>query len=133
MKKFIMAVLGYLLPSFVLGVLWHFVFFKELYDSFGIYNRKDPIIALGFSTMLIQGVVLAYLYPYFKSLEARPIIGGLKFGLIFGTFLYSVSTMANAAKIEVVNPISWFAIQAVFHFLQFGISGILIGLAYKGK
>ncbi|MBL8018568.1 MAG: DUF1761 domain-containing protein [Leptospirales bacterium] len=129
-KGFVLAVLGYLVPTFILGASWHFLFFKELYDSFGIYNRPDPIIPLGFGSMLIQGLVLAYLYPfYFRS--GNPIKRGLQFGLIMGLFLFSVSTIANTAKIQVANTGLWLLIQAAFHLIQFGVTGPLIGLAYR--
>ncbi|WP_241686791.1 hypothetical protein [Leptospira stimsonii] len=45
MKKFTLAVLGYLIPTFLLGASWHFLFFHELYDSFGITivkTRSSP-------------------------------------------------------------------------------------------
>lgn len=101
-KGFIVAVLAYLIPTFVLGATWHFFLFKDLYDSFGIYNRVEPIIPLGFGSMLVQGLVLAYLYPfYFRG--GNPVRRGLEFGLLMGLFLFSISTMANTAKI-VVQP-----------------------------
>lgn len=130
MKTFILATLGYLIPTFILGASWHFFLFNELYDSFGIYNRKDPIIPLGFGSMLIQGVILAYLFPFYNE-KGYSIIRGIQFSLVMGLFLYSVSTIANAAKIEVNSINMWFLIQAIFHIIQFTIAGFFIGLVYK--
>ena len=45
-KKYVLATLAYLIPSMILGMLWHFVIFKDLYESLGIYNRAEPIIPL---------------------------------------------------------------------------------------
>ncbi|RHX87371.1 DUF1761 domain-containing protein [Leptospira stimsonii] len=130
MKKFTLAVLGYLIPTFLLGASWHFLFFHELYDSFGIYNRKDPIIPLGFGSMLIQGIVLAYLFPFYNT-KGNSIRRGIQFSLILGVFLYSITTLANAAKIEINSISLWFAIQAVFHLIQFTVAGFFLGLVYK--
>ncbi|MBM9500260.1 DUF1761 domain-containing protein [Leptospira sp. 201903071] len=132
MKKFTYAVLGYLIPTFLLGASWHFIFFSELYDSFGIYSRKDPIIPLGFGSMLIQGIVLAYLFPFYNT-KGNSIVRGIQFGLIMGVFLYSVSTIANAAKMEIHSVGIWFLVQAVFHLIQFTVAGFFIGFAYKNQ
>ena len=58
--------------SMIHGMTWHFIFFKELYDSLGIYNRSQPTIPLGLTSMLIQGVILAYLYPHFCKRPSTP-------------------------------------------------------------
>ncbi len=44
--------------------------------------------------------------------------------------LFSVSTLANAAKIVVADLGTWLTIQTAFHALQFVVAGALIGLAY---
>jgi hypothetical protein len=130
--KFILSALAYVIPTMILGMVWHFVFFKELYESFGIYNRAEPIIPLGMTSMLIQAVIIAYLYPYYAR-ETNNLLQGIKFGLIMGLFLYSVSTIANAAKINVEPMSTWFFIQLIFHILQFVITGGLIGWIHLKK
>ncbi|MBI3291975.1 MAG: DUF1761 domain-containing protein [Elusimicrobia bacterium] len=128
-RGFWWATLGYAVVTLVLGMIWHFVWFHNLYHQLGIYNRQEPIIPLGMLSMLIQGLVLAYLYPFFYK-AGHPITQGITYGLLMGLYMYSVSTLANAAKI-VVAPIStWLGIQALFHAVQFVLAGALIGLAY---
>ena len=129
-KKFVFAALAYLLPTMILGMLWHFVFFKELYDSLGIYNRHEPIIPLGLTSMAIQAIVVAYLFPLYAP-DGGSVLKGIKFGLIMGVFLFSVSTLANAAKIEVTSMSTWLIIQAAFHLIQFVIAGAVIGFVYR--
>jgi hypothetical protein len=129
-KKFFLATLAYLIPTMILGMAWHFIFFKDLYESLGIYNRAEPIIPLGFASMAIQGLIVAYLFPIFYR-EGNAIISGIKFGLIMGLFLFSVSTLANAAKIEVTSMSSWITIQIAFHLIQFLLVGVGIGLVYR--
>jgi len=131
-KKFIYAALTYIVISMALGMAWHFVFFKELYHSLGIYNRVDPIIPLGLTSMVIQGMIVAYLYPLYDR-DGRGALEGVKFGLLMGLFLYSVSTLANAAKIEVTSMTSWLVIQTAFHLMQFTLAGAGIGFVHKKR
>lgn len=128
-KKIIWATIGYTLVTFALGASWHFAFFPQVYHDFGIYNREPPIIPFGFLSMLMQGVVMALIYPRWYRDEA-PLIAGLKFGLLMGVFLFSVSTIANAAKIQVNGLGNFVALQAAFHALQFGAAGAVFGLIF---
>lgn len=129
MKKFVFATLIYLVFSMIHGLTWHFLFFKDLYDSLGIYNRVEPIIPLGLTSMLIQGIIIAYLYPFvFKG--GSPVKEGLRFAFIMGLFLFSVSTLANGAKIQVTSMSQWVAVQSAFHVIQFTLTGIGIGFVY---
>ena len=128
-KEFWWAALGYIIVSMGLAMPWHFVWFHDLYHQLGIYNRQAPIIPLGMFSMLIQGFILAYLYPFFYK-GGHPVTQGIKYGLLMGLYLYSVSTLANAAKIMVTSIPTWLGIQALFHAVQFVLAGALIGLAY---
>ena len=116
-RKSVTAVLGYLVVTFALAYPWHFVWFKDLIHELGMYNKKDPIFALGIVAMLIQGVVMAYLYPFFNR-GGHYLKRGIKFSLLMGAFLFSVSTLANAAKIEVTSIPTWILIQFCFHGLH---------------
>ena len=126
MKKLVLTTLVYSILTMILGVVWHFGLFKEVYDSLGIYNRAEPIIPLGFASMIIQGAIMAYLYPFFYR-GGNPVVQGIKFGLTMGLFMFSVSTLANAAKIEVTSMSTWLMLQVSFHALQFTIVGGAIG------
>jgi hypothetical protein len=131
-KHFILSVLAYLIPTMVLGMLWHFVLFSEVYEGLGIYNRSEPIIPLGLGSMLIQGLVIAYLYPYYAA--GKESFGrAITFSILMGVFLFSVSTLANAAKIEVTSMSTWLWIQFFFHLIQFALAGALIGLVYRSQ
>lgn len=132
MKKFVLATLGYTVTTMLIAVPWHFVWFKELYHSFGIYTRSEPIVALGFLTMLIQGAIIAHVYPrYYQG--GSHYKAAIKFSLLIGLFLYSISTLANAAKIEVEPMSSWLVVQAFFHLLQFTLSGLVLGFVFSKK
>lgn len=51
---------------------------------------------------------------------------GLRFGLLF-----SISTVANAAKIRVAPVSVFFGIQLLFHALQFAATGVAIGAIFR--
>jgi|SRR6185312_370011 hypothetical protein len=130
--RFTFVALAYIVPTMILGYVWHLIVFKGLYDSLGIYNRAQPIIPLGFFSMIMQGLIMAYLYPFYAGTKST-FGKAIAFSLIIGLFLYSVSTVANAAKIQVSSMADWFLIQTAFHLLQFGIVGVLIGLVSRPK
>jgi hypothetical protein len=116
----------------ILGMVWHFVLFSDLYDSLGIYNRRDPIIPLGFGSRLLQALIIAYLFPYYA--DGKETIGrAISFSLIMGLFLFTVSTLANGARIEVTSMSTWLGIQLLFHLIQFVTTGTLIGLIYRTR
>ena len=132
MKKLFFATLAYSVITMLIAVPWHFIWFKELYHDLGIYNRTEPIVPLGFLTMILQGVVMALVYPRFYH-GGSHYKEAVKFSLLMGVFLYSVSTLANAAKIE-VNPMStWIGVQAAFHLIQFLAAGLALGFVYSRK
>jgi hypothetical protein len=63
MRRYIFAVLAYLVPTFALGFVWHLVLFQSYYDALGVY-RRDIIIPFGFLSMLIQAAIFAWVYAW---------------------------------------------------------------------
>lgn len=122
-KRYVLTVIGYIAITMGLGMGWYLFLFKDLYETLGIFNRRDPIIPLGFISMLMQGLVYAWLYPrLFRGLN--PLTEGIRFSLLMETIIFSVSTVANAAKIHVAPMSTWMLYQTGFHLLH----GLLIGL-----
>lgn len=132
MKKFALGTLAYALITMLIAAPWHFILFKDLYHGFGIYNRADPNVPLGFISMIVQGAVMACIYPGYAKDNAG-YKNAVSFSLLMGLFLFSVSTLANAAKIEIANLEVWLGIQAVFHFVQFVACGFALGFVYSRK
>lgn len=130
MKQFAYGTVGYSVVTLALAAPWHFKLFKELYDSLGIYDRAEPIIALGIATILVQGAVMSWLYPKAFPRE-RSLRTALAFCGAIGVFLFSVSTMANAAKMQVSSLPAWFAVQAAFHAIQFTLAGFVFAWAFR--
>lgn len=125
-KKFALTVLAYVVVSFVLGFTWHLVLFKDAYHGFGVYTREPPIFAFGVGSMVLQGLILAYLYPFFNR-GSRPVLTGIRFGLLMGTYMWSLTVLAFAAKTHVSALSAFFTLSTLFHVIQFLVAGALIG------
>src|SRR5215208_2478364 len=88
---------AYVAITFALGFVWHLLVFKNLYQRLAIYTRLDkPIIPLGVLSMLIQGAVLAYLYPQVVDVQGS-VLDGVAFSLLMGLFIASSAVIAEAA------------------------------------
>ena len=130
MKKFILSVLAYLVLVFIIAVTWHVALFNQQYLSFGM--RKEPIFQLGILSMIIQGLISAYLFPKVAK-ENSPIYEGLKFGLIIAFFMGSYGVLAEAGKYDVGSVSSYIYYEGVFFIIQYAIVGIVIGLIHGKK
>jgi hypothetical protein len=129
MKKILLATLGYAIVTFALAVPWHFVLFHDVYAELGAYKLEQPIFALGMTAMLVQGVVIAYLFQFYHR-GVRPFREGIGFAMIMGVYMYTLSTVAFAAKTPVTSLPTWFTVQFGFHFLQFLLAGVVLGFVY---
>ena len=128
-KKIILATISYVVLTMAVAFPWHMIWFHDLYLEMGAYTRLEPIIPLGMLSMLVQGVVIAYLYPFYYR-DGNPIIQGIKFSLIMGSVVYSVLGFAMAAKID-INPISTFLLYSLmFQFIQYVLTGAALGFIY---
>lgn len=128
--KFLWSWLAYLAITFAMGFVWHLMLFEDLYRRLAIYSRlDDPIVPLGFLAMLIQGALLAYLYPL-VSQGTSPAFDGVKFGLLMGIFIASSAVIAEAAKQRVTSLTTWLLIESFYYAIQFSLSGLAIGLIY---
>ena len=130
MKPFAKGAVAYLLVTFPLAFVWHLVVFKAVYDELGIFNRAEPIVALGFVVILIQGLLLSYAFPVFYR-GGSAVKAGLRFGLLTGAFLWSSQVVAAAAKHEVSSISTWLAIETAYVALQFTLVGLALGWVYR--
>ncbi len=127
---FVLATISYVVLTIAIAYPWHRIWFHNLYTSVGAYTRSEPDIVLGMLSMLLQGAVIAYLYPLYCKSE-RSIIQGVKFSLLIGCVVYSVMGFAMAAKIN-INPVSVYLVcNAAFQLIQFTVTGIALGFIYR--
>ncbi len=128
-KLTLLGTLAYTLVTFPLAVVWHVVLFKEKYRTFG-YFEGEPSFILGLVTIIIQGCVLSFLYPY-VVFSGKGIIRGLKYSLLVGVFFWSSHVLAFVAKQVVDSSLSFVVMESFYLLLQFGIYGTLIGLIFR--
>ena len=131
MKKFIFTVIAYVVASMSIAVPWHLIWFKDVYHQMGAIGRENPIIALGMLSMVMQGIVIAYLYPRLQE-DRHPVVEGIRINFILGVLIYSVMGPATVAKYQ-IEPVGTFLIyHTAFQTIQFILTGTVIGLI-QGK
>lgn len=132
MKKLAFATLSYFVLTMALAYPWHMIWFHDLYVEMGAFQRAEPIMPLGMAAVIIQGLVIAYLYPFFYK-GGHAVVQGIKFSLLMGLMVYTVMVFATAAKF-MIEPVSTFLIYGTaFSFLQFTVTGVALGLIYRQK
>ncbi len=127
-KSTLLGALAYTLVTFPLAVIWHVVLFEDKYHSYG-YFEGEPSFVLGLLTIIIQGYVLSFLYPYVKF-KGQGIKRGLKYSLLIGVFFWSSHVLAFVAKQVVDSSLSFVVMESFYLLIQFGVYGLLIGKIY---
>ena len=127
---FLYIFFAYVVCTFISAALWHMVFFKKTYDTLGVFTRKEPIIPLGIGSMILQGLVVAYTFPYFVQ-TGNTLMSGAIYGVLFiGLFMGSNAVLAEAAKNEVGSLKTWIPLEMTYYILQGLIVGYAIGALY---
>ena len=130
LKKFVGACVAYVVVTFLFAVVWHLLLFKDLYRELAVFSRgDDPNMLLVFASVLIQGAILAYLYPLVSRGE-KPIWDGIKFGLLMGIFLASTAVLAEGAKQNVTSLTTFVVMESLFCLIYFALYGLVVGLVY---
>lgn len=130
-KSFVLAVLGYLVPTFATGFVWHLVAFHDVYLRLNIY-RPEPIIPLGFGSMIVQGVIFAWMHPRVfgtkrDGWQSRAVVSGA----IFAALSWSFTTLAVAAKHPMASVPEYLGIESAFTVVQFALAAPLMTLAWR--
>lgn len=129
MLKHFLSVLGFMIVSFSIQGLNHFVLNTTHYESID-FARAHPIMALGILAMLIQGSILTFAMTKLTNLDTR-IRDGLVISLTFGLFLAAYIVLAEPAKYAAPSLASWMITEAIASLTQFTIFGFLLGLIHS--
>ena len=130
--KFGVGAAGYCLITVPLAYIWHLVAFKSTYESLGYFSREEPIVAFGFGAILIQGLLLSWIFPRLCrgkafSAGAAPLL------IVMGTYHWSMHVLAEAAKHQ-IEPLSrWFVLESTYLAIQFFLGGCWLALVYRGQ
>jgi hypothetical protein len=128
-RSFILTLLAYLVPTFLLGYIWHLQLFAGTYQDLGVY-RPDVIIPFGFLSMLVQGSIFALVYP---RLMRRPgaLASGLRFAAGAALLSWTFTTLAVAAKHPMTSVSVFVLIETAFTIVQFLLIGPFLALASR--
>ena len=128
-RRFLLHLLAYAVPTFVLGYVWHLVLFAGTYEALEIY-RTRVIIPFGFTAILIQGAVVALLYPRLTSSPER-LRNGLAFAAGAALLSWTFTTLTVAAKHRMSSVGDFVAIETAFTVTQFLLVGPLLALSSR--
>lgn len=128
MKGHILTVLGYIVATFLTQGTSHFVIFAQHYAAVS-FMRPDPVIALGFASMIVQGAMLSFVFTRSRFVSDS-LFGAIRLAWLFGAFLVSYIALAEAGKYSVPSIPSWVGVEAAVGFVQYTLVGIFLGLAH---
>ena len=131
MKKRILAILAYVLPTFPLGFFWHLTIFADYYKSLNVY-REDIIIPFGIVSMLVQGVIWSVVYERLFAGESI-LRGALKFALLACPLAWSFMVLAVSAKHQMSSVSGFLLIETAFMLVHYAIVSPLIAAVYARK
>jgi len=129
MKRHVWSILGYVIATFAVQGTAHFALFAPHYAAIGIM-RTQPSFALGFASMLIQGLILSVVYVRSRYAAEAPL-GAVKLAWLFGLFLLSYIALAEAGKYAIADVPAWIAIESCTGLVQFTLIGIFLWLAHR--
>jgi hypothetical protein len=131
MTRYIPAVLAYVVPTFVLGFVWHLVLFASYYQALAIY-RPDIIIPFGFLSILIQGSIFAWLYERAFSGRGGLLSRILTYGVVGALLSWSFTTLAVGAKNVMVSVPDYLLIETAFTIVQWALVAPITVVASAG-
>ena len=132
-KPYLLALLAYLVPTFVVGFVWHLVIFHDAYVRLNIY-RPDPVIPLGFGSMVVQGLIFAWAYPrLFSTAREAWATSALHSGLAYAALSWSFTTIAVAAKHSMTSVAQYLLIETGFTLVQFLLVAPLMAIAWRSQ
>jgi len=129
MVKHILSVCGFIIVSFTVQGLNHFVVNKNHYDGIE-FARTEPVFALGIAAMIIQGLILSFAMTKIAPVGAT-LGDGFLVSAAFGLFLASYVALAEPAKYTAPSIMSWFLTEGFVSILQFSIFGLVLGLIHQ--
>ncbi|QDU77151.1 hypothetical protein Pan97_42130 [Bremerella volcania] len=130
MLRIIAGTLAYLIVTFPLAYVWHLVLFQQTYQELGYIGRDEPIIAFGFTAILLQGVILSALYP--KICAGMPLFRGVvTFALLMGGYHWTMHVLAAAAKHSIAPLSTWFLLETTYLVLQFSLGTLVFALIHR--
>lgn len=124
----LLSVIGFMAVSFAAQALSHFVVNQDHFSSIN-YFRPNPIISMGLSAMIIQGLVISVSLRLWRG-DRASLQDGLGTALLFGVFLASYISLVEPAKYLVPNIGAWMRVETMVSAIQFLLFGIVLGMIH---
>ncbi len=125
------TLLIYVLSNLGIAVLWHLVLFKDLLAAATPFARPEPLIPLGMAAMLVQGLLLIWIYPRFHRPLAR-VRSGLGFGAMAGLFLATGAIWVEVGKFQFADSLIYLGLETVYEIGSFAVLGLIVALRHQG-
>lgn len=112
----------------ILAGLWHEIMMANFYSNEN--HAKHEGIGIIFLAYLVLALFMAYIYPLgYKG--GSPVIEGLRFGILIGLLWVFPHELAMADAHG--DSITYVIKNGVWHMVEQGVGGIVIGLVYGKK
>ena len=125
MKKLTLATLLSGFGMWVVAGIWHNLIMANLYKEVHATHEGIGILLIAY---FILALLMGYIYPLgYKG--KNPVIEGLRFGIIIGLLWVMPHglAMAGAHGESIIYVIK----NSIWHMVEQGIGGIIIGLVYR--
>src|SRR5688572_11076389 len=126
-----LTVVAYVLTTFAVQGTSHFAINADHFAAIPIM-RAEPMIPLGLTSMVIQGLIFAWLYPIYDS-SASTLRKSIGFSWLIGGFLASYIVLGEVGKYAIPSVSSWIAVEALAAFAQFTLFGVWLGLIHRAR
>jgi hypothetical protein len=133
-SRLVLAAVGGFVAYFVLGGL-SFALFPSLANEFrkypAVYRPQDGmkrVMPAGMAAMFLAMVVLAVLYAMLYQ-GGSGIAEGARFGALIGVFSICTFVVHNYVNLNIGVKLT--VEQAIAYFVEWLITGIVIGLIYR--
>ena len=127
--QFAATVVAYVVATLLVQAASHFVVNTGHYASVS-FMRPGAIGWMGILAAVIQGAVLAYLYPR-MTLPGQGVVRSVGFAWLAGTVLVSYIALVEPAKYVVPSIPMWFAIEFGAGLVQFTLFGLLLAFIHR--
>ncbi len=125
MTPFYIAIAAYLIPTFILGYVWHLKLFGARYKALLIY-RDDVIIPFGLLSMAIQAVIFSYAYIHLiQTMYSSTAPRGIVYFAVGALLSWSFTTIAVSAKHKMTSVKDYFVIETAFTIVQWVLVAVV--------
>ena len=123
------TVLAYVATTLAVQGGSHFGINAAYYAAIPIM-RAEPVVAMGLTSMIIQGLIFAWLYPTFAG-GASTVRKGIVFSWALGGFLASYIVLGEVGKYAIPSIPRWIAVEASVALVQYTLFGVWLGLIHR--